>query len=125
MFEKAARLKLRFHVPGKGGQITAEDLWDLDCKDLDAIYTTINHSLKAVKEEGLMAKKNANVSAMELQLEIVKHVYEVKVAEAAEKVAEKERKEKRRRIEELIAKKQDTELEGKSLEELTAMRDAL
>jgi hypothetical protein len=33
--------------------------------------------------------------------------------------------EKKRRIEELIAKKQDTELEGKSLEELTAMRDAL
>jgi hypothetical protein len=122
MFEKAARLKLRF--PYKG-HITVEDLWDLSVEDLDAIYTSINHSLKAFKDEGLMVKKDSNVAVMELRLEILKHIYEVKVQEAKAKLAEKERRERKRRIEELIAKKQDSELEGKSLEELAAMRDAL
>jgi hypothetical protein len=125
MFEQAARMKLRFPLPGKGGQITAEDLWDLKTEDLDMVYTTINHSLKAVKDEGLLQKKDTNVAIMELQLGIIKRVYEVKVEEAEKKLAEKERREKRRRIDELIAKKQDSELEGKSLDELTAMRDAL
>ena len=105
--------------------ITVEDLWDMKVEELDLVYTTINHGLKAVKDEGLLKKKDSSVSVMELQLEIVKHVYDVRVKEAEEKLAEKERKEKRRRIEELIAKKQDSELEGKSLEELAAMRDAL
>ena len=122
MFEKAARLKLRF--PYKG-QITVEDLWDLKVEELDLVYTAINHSLKAVKDEGLLKKKDSSVSVMELQLAILKHIYEVRVEEAEAKLAEKDRKEKKRRIEELIAKKQDTELEGKSLEELAAMRDAL
>jgi hypothetical protein len=122
MFEKAARLKLRF--PYKGN-ISTEDLWDLSANDLDAVYTAINHTLKAVKDEGLLKKKDSRTEEMELQLAIVKRVYDVKTEEAQQKVAEKERREKKRRIEELIAKKQDTELEGKSLEELTAMRDAL
>jgi hypothetical protein len=122
MFEKAARLKLRF--PYKG-TISTEDLWDLSVKDLDVIYTTINHALKAVKDEGLLKKKEANVEVMELQLALVKRVYEVKTEEAEQKVAEKERREKKRRIDELIAKKQDSELEGKTLAELQAMRDAL
>ena len=122
MFEKAARLKLRF--PFKG-TISTEDLWDLPVEDLDVVYTTINHSLKAIKDEGLLKKKDANVAVMELQLAIVKRVYEVKTEEAEQKIAEKERRAKKRRIEELIAKKQDSELEGKTLEELQSMRDAL
>lgn len=122
MFEKAARLKLRF--PYKGN-ISTEDLWELPVNELDAVYTAINHTLKAVKDEGLMKKKDSRTEEMELQLAIVKRVYEVKTGEARQKMAEKERREKKRRIEELIAKKQDTELEGKSLDELAAMRDAL
>jgi hypothetical protein len=122
MFEEEARFKLRF--PYKV-LISTEDLWDLSVNDLDAVYTAINHTLKAVKDEGLLKKKDSRTEEMELQLAIVKHVYEVKTEEAQQKVAEKERRDKKRRIEELIARKQDTELEGKSLDELTAMRDAL
>jgi hypothetical protein len=122
MFEKAARLTLQF--PYKG-LISTEDLWDLSVEDLDVVYTTINHALKAVKDEGLLTKKEVNVEVMELQLVIVKRVYEVKTEEAKWKVAEKERRNKNRRIDELIVKKQDSELEGKTLEELQAIRNAL
>jgi hypothetical protein len=122
MFEKAARLKLRF--PYKGS-ISIEDLWDLSFEELDAIYTTINHSLKAIKDDGLLKKKDDHVTIMELQLSLITRVYEVKTAEVEAKASEKERLAKKKRIEELIAKKQDSELEGKSLEELQAMRDAL
>jgi hypothetical protein len=122
IFERAARLKLRF--PFKG-IVSVEDLWDMPIEDLDKVYVAINHGLKAIKDEGLLKKKDSGTEVMELQLEIIKRVYEVKTTEAEAKVAEKERWDKRRRIEELIAKKQDSELEGKTLEELAAMRDAL
>jgi hypothetical protein len=122
MFEKAARLKLRF--PYKGN-LSTEDLWDLSVEELDVVYTTINHGLKAIKDDGLLKKKDANAEVMELQLAIVKRVYEVRTQEAEAKVAEKERRAKKKRIDELIAKKQDSELEGKTLDELAAMRDAL
>jgi hypothetical protein len=122
MFEKASRMKLRFSYRGA---ISTEDLWDLGETDLNSIYTYINRDLKAVQDEGLMARKGKNVEVMELQLAIVKHVYETKVREAEQKMLEIEKSEKKRRIEEIIAKKQDSELEGKTVEELAAMRDAL
>jgi hypothetical protein len=47
-------------------------LWDLSAEDLDGIYPSINHTLKAVKDDGLMVKKDSYVAAMELRLEILK-----------------------------------------------------
>jgi hypothetical protein len=103
--------------------ISVEDLWDLSISDIDKVYTSINHALKATKDEGLLVKKDEKIETMELQLGIIKHVYETKTAEAKQRVAEYEKKEKLRRIDEIITKKQDSELEGKTIEELTAMRE--
>jgi hypothetical protein len=122
MFEKATRMKLRFAYKGS---LSVEELWDLGANDLNSIYTSINRNLKSIQDEGLMARKDQNIEIMELQLAIVKHIYETKVKEAEELISDKERKEKKRRIDDIIARKQDSELEGKSVEELAAMRDSL
>ncbi len=126
MFEKCVRLKLRF--PSPQGALTAEDLWDLPLTstrlnqaNLNNIAKGISRQLKAEGEEDFVNPKSGADTVLQVQLDIVKHIIEVKQAENAAERNLIERKQKKERIMEIIAKKQDQELEGKPLEELTAM----
>lgn len=56
---------------------------------------------------------------------IAKHIIDVKLQEQEDRLLESEKKAKRQKILDLMAKKQDAELEGKSLEELTKELEAL
>lgn len=118
MFEAATRNKLRF--PYKG-QISVEDMWDLPLPALDSIFKTLNSQMKQVKEESLLSIKSKADETLELQIEIVKYIVSVKLAdkEAKEKAAEKAAQKKR--IMEIIAKKQDESLQNASLEDLQKM----
>lgn len=129
MFEKAARMKLRFESPK--GALTAEDLWDLPLAasagraSLNEVAKGISRMLKETGEEDFVHKVSKSDEVLALKLDIVKHVIAVRVAEneaAAQASARKEQKEK---LLELIAKKQDQQLEGKSLDELMAMAQEL
>ena len=126
MFDKVVRLKLRF--PSPQGDLTAEDLWDLpltsarpNVANLNRIAKNISRALKAEGEEDFVNPKSGADDILQLKLDVVKHVIQVKQEEneAARSLAE--RKEKKARIAELIARKQDQELESKSLEDLQAM----
>lgn len=130
MFEKANRLKLRFSSPQ--GSLTAEDLWDLPLTstrvnqaNLNNIAKDVSRELKAHGEEDFVNPKSTVDETLQLKLDIVKHVIQVRQAEneAARTIAD--RREKKARLLELIAKKQDQELEGKSVEELNAMVESL
>ena len=55
---------------------------------------------------------------MENKIAIIKYVVNVKQAEAAEKLLEREKKQQKQKIMNLIAKKQDETLENMSQEEL-------
>lgn len=121
LFEMASQFKFRY--PFKG-LISTEDLWDLSQSELDTVYKTLNKELQATQEDGLLQTKSANegVRANDLKnkLEIVKYVFESKqqAAELARMSAENAMK--RKRIMEVLAKKQDTALENMSEEELHA-----
>jgi hypothetical protein len=126
MFEKAVRSKFRFLSPQ--GALTVEDLWDLPLTstranqaNLNNIAKDISRQIKAEGEEDFVNPKNDAGTEFHARLEIVKHIIQVKQAEneAARNLAD--RRAKKDRIMEIVAKKQDQELEGKSLEELTAM----
>lgn len=118
MFEVATRNKLRF--PYKG-QISVEDMWELSLPALDTVFKTLNSQMKQVKEESLLSTKSKADETLELQIEIVKYIVSVKLAEkeAREKAAEKAAQKKR--IMEIIAKKQDESLENSSMEDLQKM----
>lgn len=122
MFESAVRGKYRF--PFKG-QVTVEDLWDLSPKDLDSIFKTLNAQSKKANEESLLASKSATDVVLDTKIEIVRYIVGVKLAEAERAKAAKENREKKQRLAELIADKQDAELRGKSVAELQAMMAAL
>ena len=118
MFEVATRSKMRF--PYKG-QISVEDMWDLSLPALDSVFKALNSQMKQVKEESLLSTKSKADEVLELQIEIVKYIVSVKLAEkeAREKAAEKSAQ--RQRIMEIMAKKQDESLENASMEDLQKM----
>lgn len=122
LFEMATRKKFRF--PFKG-MISVEDLWDLSVQNLDTVFKALNAEVKQAKEESLLAVKSDEDTILDAKIEIVKHIVSVKQAEAAQRQQATAMREQKRRLQELIANKQDEELQGKSIEELQAMLSAL
>ena len=118
MFEIATRTKMRF--PFKG-LVSVEDLWDLSVKDLDSIFKTLNAQVKKSQEESLLATKTKEDETLAIQIEIVKHIVKTKLNEAETAKQSKELKEKKQKIMEIIAAKQDESLHNASVEELQAM----
>jgi hypothetical protein len=131
MFEKATRLKLRFDSPK--GALTTEDLWDLPLSsatsraNLDDIARGLHRELKATIDEVSFVQPVTAKADDELQLkfDVVKRVIEVRVAERDAAKALAERREKKQRIMELIAKKQDEKLSETSIEDLERMLEAV
>lgn len=122
MFVTATRNKFRFPFRG---QISVEDLWDLSVGNLDSVYKTLNSQVKKAKEESLLNTKSREDEIIEMQIEIVKYIVSVKQDEAAKKVAAKEKKARKQRILEVLAAKEDADLQNKSPEELQAMLSEL
>lgn len=66
-----------------------------------------------------------DTTELELKFNIVKHIIDVKLQEQEERIVAAEKKAKRQKILDLMAKKQDAELESKSYEELAKELEAL
>ena len=122
VFEVAVRSKFRFPFRGS---ISTEDLWDLTVEELDSIFKSLNSQLKQVTEESLLDTRTKQDEEILLKVEIVKYVVAVKLEEKATRLKAKEKREQRQKIMEIMSAKQDTELQGKSLEELSKMLDEL
>ena len=122
MFETALRNKFRF--PFKG-QITTEDLWDLSLNELDSIYKTLNKEVKARAEESLLTEASTAQTDVDVKIEIIKHIADVKKKELEAKLLEVAKKAEREKVAAILAEKQDEALKNLSVEELKAMLDNL
>lgn len=118
LFVMATQHKFRF--PFKG-LVSVEDLWDMNVRDLDSVFKALNAQAKQADEESLLTAKTKEDSILEAKIEIVKYIVTVKLEEAEAKRIRAEQKEKKNRIAEILADKQDEELRGKTVEELTEM----
>lgn len=122
MYKKASRIKLR--VATKYGNLAVEQLWDLKLTDLATIIKNLAEQKKKfnTNSEELAFLDGVTVNKEEelvnLQFEIVKDVYLTKQAESQEAVNAREKKKEIARLEEILAKKKDAELENLSVEEL-------
>ena len=122
IFEYATRNKLRF--PYKGN-ISVEYLWDLPVAELDTIFKALNAQVKLSQEESLLSKKSKKDEALSVQIDIVKHIVSVKIAEADARRCEAENAAKRQKIMQIIEEKKDEKLQNSSIEELNKMLDEL
>lgn len=122
LFEVATRSKMRF--PYKGS-ISAEDLWDLPLAALDSVFKILNAQIKQTKEESLLSTKTKEDETLESQIEIVKHIVSVKLAEKMAREDALAKKEKKQKIMRIMATKQDEALQNSSVEELQKMLNEL
>lgn len=122
LFIMATQQKFRFPFKGVA---TVEDLWDMNVRDLDTVFKALNAQAKQAKEESLLTVKSKEDSILEAKIEIVKFIVAAKLTEAEQKRIRAEQREKKTRIAEILADKKDEELRGKSVEELTAMLNAM
>lgn len=130
MFETATRIKLRFESPK--GLLSVEDLWDLPLTATSAAKANLNDIAKGVSrqlkdngdEDFVDTNKKAD-AVLQLKLDIIKHIIAVRQTEkdTAQQAAAK--REQKHRLLELIARKKDAEMEGKTVEELEAMVNQL
>jgi len=118
MFEKATRMKVRFDFRG---QISVEDLWDLKLTDLDSIYKALSKKKRETEGESLLDVKTNENKVLELKMDIIKHIVQVKITEENMRKNLIEKKRYADKIGEIIQEKQDEELKGKSIEELKKM----
>lgn len=122
MFEKAVKGKYRF--PYKG-QIAVEDLYDLSLGTLDTVFKTLNAEVKKTDEESLLQTKSEEDDILATKIEIVKYIFNEKLEEKKNRQEAAERKEKKQKIMQIIATKQDEALRNASVEDLQKMLDEL
>ncbi len=122
MFELATRNRIRF---AHKGLLSVEDLWDLGVQELDKIFKSLNAKLKVCSEESLLGPKGSENTELNLQVAIVRHIVEVKLAEEAERKNHVEKKVQKQKILRILAEKQEGALASKSEEELKAMLEKL
>lgn len=123
MFEQATRAKLRFESPK--GLLSVEDLWDLPLQttrpntaSLDNIAIALNRELKDTATVSFVDDAPKANTDLQLRFDIVKHIIDVRKAENAAALAQRERAATKQRILEIINRKQDQALENATIEEL-------
>lgn len=124
IFEAASRQKLRF--VSNRGELSVEELWELPLTSargtsLDSIAIVVNRELKAMDEESFVTSKvNIGKRALELRLEILKHIINVRQEENAAAVAKQANASRVAQLKEALAKKSEQALEGMTQEQLEA-----
>lgn len=122
IFEQATRGKVRF--PHKG-QISTEDLWDLQVEELDTIFKTLNAQLRASKEDSLLEKRSVADEILTLKVNIVKYIVATKLTEDEERKTRAAKLAKKREIMAVLADKQAESLKGMSEADLMKMLEEL
>lgn len=122
MFEKASRMKLRFNHKGL---CSVEDLWDMPLRTLDGVFKELNAQAKAQKEESLLDQKSEADETLHLQINIVKHVVAVRLAERKEREDAAAKADRKQKILGIIAEKQDKVLYDLSLDDLKKLVDEM
>ena len=128
IFERAVRSRLRIETAV--GNLSVEDVWDLPLTSarnisLDDVARQLHRQLKDAETESFVVKTSSADVRQQLAFDIVKHVIDVKLAEAEVAKTRAENREKKQKLLSLISEKQDASLSEKSVEELQAMVEAL
>ena len=122
LFELAVREKYRYPYRGS---ISTEDLWDLSVASLDTVFKALNAQAKLSQEESLLQQRNKEDEVLDRKIEIVKYIVSVKQAEKLAAQAASEKKAQKQRIMEILASKEDAELQNKTADELRKMLESM
>jgi hypothetical protein len=123
IYKEGLRQGLRFEYKGL---LSIEQLMrDLTLEELDGIFKALNAEKRLQSEESLLAGKTPASSQLDLKIEIVKDVVATLLKEKSDRQDAAAKAAQKQKVLEIIARKQDTQLEGMSLEELERMVSGL
>jgi tRNA uridine 5-carbamoylmethylation protein Kti12 len=129
MFEEITRMKARFDSPQ--GQLTVEDLWDIPLTahknkaNLDDIARELSRQVRESETESFVIKPPLKNAAAVVKLETVKHIIKVRLDEQEAAALIRANHEKKQRIMEIIAHKEDESLANQSIDDLRKMVESL
>ena len=125
-FQIASRTKLRFK--STRGQFNTEDLWDLSLKSLDVIAVAVSDGLQP-QGKSFLANPDRRIvkenEENELRLNILKTIIGVKQDENSAKLLASKKRSQLEFLENLKEKKELTNLEGMTIEEIDKQIAAL
>lgn len=127
MFEKAARMKLRFD--SAKGPLSVEHLWELPLTSvqgvsLDGIAVDLHRQMKNDNISFVNPEQQTN-ARLQLKFDVVRHIIEVRLAEKKAADEAHNRSERKQKLLGIIARKEDAALEGQPLEELRKLLNDL
>lgn len=121
MYKKAIRKKLRFNSPK--GVLNLEQVWSLKPSDLKTMIQELYQQINKDKHSELDFLEEETVDSDEkLCFDILVDVYKTKQAETNASKEEQEKRAYNKRIDEIIAQKQEEHLHSLSIEELEKLR---
>ena len=125
MYKQANRMKLRFNT--EKGMLTVEQLWDCSRAMIGRTIKAVNDILKEQEPTGDLDFLNeGSIKATDpenkLRFDILKDIYLTKTAEAEALRNAAQIKAHNEKIDAIIARKQEEELESLSLEDLEKLR---
>lgn len=128
LFIKASRKKYRF--PSKSGLLTVEQLWELPLTSksgpsLDDTSRRLLQTRKDTQEESLIPSASTTNIQTEDLISITKYVIDTRMAENAAKLEARQVAERKSKIRQIIARKQDQALEEMDEAALKRELDAL
>lgn len=129
IFEQATREMVRFDTPV--GQCTTEDLWTLPLTsktgraNLDEIAVGLHGKLQTIATMSFVTERKTDDNMNQLKFDVVKHIIDVRLEENKQATLMAANKEKKQQILSIITQKQNEQLAGSSLEELTALANSL
>lgn len=119
MYKEALQKKLRFKT--NKGMITTEDLFDLSLQNLDTLAIMLDKKISEAPKKSFIEELPAKENDDELRFNIVKDVINIKLKARKDNINKAQADAQKKRILEILAKRNDEELEKKSTEELRAM----
>ena len=126
LFEVATRKKLRFASPK--GLLTTEDLWDLPMTgntSLDTVSKLANRDVKVSAEESFVVDATPVNDIAVLKLDVLKHIIAVRKAEQAARMAAQEKADRRRKLLDLLAEKDNEKDAAMTREEILKELESL
>ena len=113
--EKGLRQGLRFKITN--GLVGIEDLYTMNVQSLDKIAVSLNRELRGSEDSFLESNKD---ESLKLRFDIVKHILDLKLAEAEAAKAAAANRERRQALLAALERKQSAKIDEMSEEELKA-----
>jgi len=117
IFELATRKKIRFQTDR--GNLTCEDLWDMNLISLNTLAKNIKRKLKNAEEEDFLETSPTNTEE-QLRFDLVLHVLNIKKQEKEDRENASRRRDEREKLMEILHQKELEQLSALSPEEIKA-----